>query len=364
LTIEQGKERVFSLKGGEMVDLLPPIDRDNSPKIKKVLRKFQTGALRRLQADALQKLQTGTGREAIAATGFLIRELSKQPATPKVLEVTKQLINRLIRDSHSICVSIRDRAIKELGKLISELVKNKDLEGLRYVARASHFSDIRNKALKKLVRFEDLKGLRFIAQWGKFRDVRHKSVAVLANFKDTEGLRYVAQWNMYRETANRAVRELEKLTEELVRFKDREGLKCLIVFSKDREARKRATEGLEKLLDELIKSKDIDSLKYVAGLGTNIIKRNKAIEELNDLESLKYVVRKTKDMDRDICLKAVGELEKHIDEMIKTKDREGLEYLAEFSTNEAIWKRAIEEIHKGISKRHSRLISAIATILR
>ncbi|MEW6095279.1 MAG: hypothetical protein AB1567_01950 [bacterium] len=306
------------------------VERANIPKIRKALR----------------KMQTGTGEETIASTGFLIRELSKQSATPEIQEVMKQLINRLIRDSHSICVSIRDRAIKELGKLINELVKSKDLEGLRYVARASHFSDTRNKALKELVRFEDLKGLRYIAQWGRFRDIRNKSVAELSKFKDTEGLRYVAQWNMYQETANRAVRELEKLIEKLVRFKDRDGLKCLIVFSKDKEARKKAIEGLEKLLDELIKSKDIDSLRYVAGLGGNRIKRNRAVEEINDLKYLKYVIRNTKGIYKDTCTKAVGELEKYIDEMIKVNDREGLEYLAEFSTNEAIWKQAIEEIHK------------------
>lgn len=306
------------------------IERANLPKIRKALR----------------KLQTGTGEETIASIGFLIRELSKQPTTPEVQEVMKHLINRLIRDSHSICVTIRDRAIRELGKLINELVKSKDLEGLRYVARASRFSDTRNKALKELVRFEDLKGLRYIAQWGRMRDIRNKAVAELAKFKDTEGLRYVAQWNMYRDTANRAVKELEKLIDKLVRFKDRDGLKCLIVFSKDREARKKAVEGLEKLLDDLIKAKDIDSLRYVAALGGNRIKRNKAVEEIGDLKYLKYVVRTTKGVYKDTCLKAVGELEKYIDEMIKVKDREGLEYLAEFSTNEAIWKQAIEELHK------------------
>jgi len=295
---------------------------------------------------ALRKMQTGTGEETIVSTGFLIRELSKQPATPEVQEVMKQLINRLIRDSHSICVSIRDRAIKELGKLINELVKSKDLEGLRYVARASNFSDTRNKAIKELVRFEDLKGLRYIAQWGRFRDIRNKSVAELSKFKDTEGLRYVAQWNMYRDTANRAIKELEKLIDKLIRFKDRDGLKCLIIFSKDKEAKRKAVEGLEKLLDELIKSKDIDSLRYVAALGGNRIKRNKAVEEINDLKSLKYVVRCTKGVYKDTCLKAITELEKFIDEMIKVKDTEGLEYLAEFSTNETIWKQAIEEIHK------------------
>jgi len=295
---------------------------------------------------ALRKMQTGTGEETIVSTGFLVRELSKQAATPEVQEVMKQLINRLIRDSHSICVSIRDRAIKELGKLINELVKSKDLEGLRYVARSSNFSDTRNKAMKELVRFEDLKGLRYIAQWGRFRDIRNKSVAELSKFKDSEGLRYVAQWNMYRDTANRAVKELEKLIDKLVRFKDRDGLKCLIIFSKDREAKRKAVEGLEKLLDDLINSKDIDSLRYVAALGGNRIKRNKAVEEINDLKSLKYVVRSTKGIYKDTCLKAVAELEKFVDEMIKVKDREGLEYLAEFSTNETIWKQAIEEIHK------------------
>jgi len=306
------------------------VERANVPKIRRALR----------------KLQTGTEEEIIASTGFLIRELSKQPATPEVQEIMKQLINRLIRDSHSICVSIRDRAIKELGKLINELVKSKDLEGLRYVARASNFRDTRNKALKELVRFEDLKGLRYIAQWGRFRDIRNKSVEELAKFKDTEGIRYVAQWNMYRDTANRAIKELEKLIDKLVRFKDRDGLKCLIVFSKDKDARKKAVEGLEKFLDDLIRSKDIDSLKYVAALGGNRIKRNKAVEEINDLKCLKYVIRNTKGVYKDTCLKAVEELEKYIDEMIKMKDREGLEYLAEFSTNEAIWKQAIEEIHK------------------
>ncbi|MEW6617889.1 MAG: hypothetical protein AB1422_00815 [bacterium] len=306
------------------------LEKANLPKIKK----------------ALHRLHSGTGEETIASTGFLIRELSRQAATPEVQEIMKQLINRLIRDSHSICVSIRDRAIKELGKLINELVKSKDLEGLRYVARASYFSDNRNKALKELVRFEDLKGLRYIAQWGRFRDIRNKSVAELAKFKDTEGLRFVAQWNMYRDTANRAVKELEKLTEKLVRFKDRDGLKCLIIFSKDREAQRKAIDGLEKLLDELIKSKDLDSLRYVAALGSNRIKRNRAVEEINDLKSLKYVVRSTKGVYKDTCLKAVQELEKYIDEMMKTKDREGLEYLAEFSSNESIWKQAIEEIHK------------------
>lgn len=306
------------------------VERANLPKIRKALR----------------KMQTGTGEETIVATGFLIRELSRQPTTPEVQEVMKQLINRLIRDSHSICVSIRDRAIKELGKLINELVKSKDLEGLRYVARASNFRDTRNKALKELVRFEDLKGLRYIAQWGRFRDIRNKSVAELAKFKDTEGLRYVAQWNMYRDTANRSVKELEKLIDKLVRFKDRDGLKCLIIFSKNSEAKKKAVEGLEKLLDDLIKSKDIDSLKYVAALGGNRVKRNKAVEEVNDLKSLKYVIRCTKGTYKDTCLKAIAELEKFVDEMIKVKDREGLEYLAEFSPNETIWKQAIEEIHK------------------
>lgn len=306
------------------------VNKGNLPKIRKALR----------------KLRIGTGEETISATGFLIRELSKQPATPEVQEIMKQLINRLIRDSHSICASIRDRAIKELGKLIGELVKSKDLEGLRYVSRASNFSDTRNKALKELVRFEDLKGLRYIAQWGRFRDIRNKAVAELAKFKDTEGIRYVAQWNMYRETANRAVKELEKLIDKLVRFKDRDGLKCLIVFSKDKDARQKAVEGLEKLLDDLIKSKDIDSLKYVAGLGTNRIKRNRAVEEINDVKCLKYVIRYTKGIYKDTCLKAVAELEKYVDELIKIKDREGLEYLAEFSTNEAIWKQSIEEIHK------------------
>lgn len=306
------------------------IEKANLPKIRKALR----------------KMQTGTGEEIIVATGFLIRELSRQPATPEIQEVMKQLINRLIRDSHSICVSIRDRAIKELGKLINELVKSKDLEGLRYVSRASNFSDTRNKALKELVRFEDLKGLRYIAQWGRFRDVRNKSVDELAKFKDTEGLRYVAQWNMYRDTSNRSVKELGKLTDKLVRFKDRDGLKCLIIFSKDRETKRKAVEGLEKLLDDLIKSKDIDSLRYVAALGGNRVKRNKAVEEVNDLKSLKYIIRSTKGIYKDTCLKAIAELEKFVDEMIKVKDREGLEYLAEFSTNETIWKQAIEEIHK------------------
>lgn len=306
------------------------VDKGNLPKVRKALR----------------KLHIGTGEETISATGFLIRELSKQPATPEVQEIMKQLINRLIRDSHSICASIRDRAIKELGKLIGELVKSKDLEGLRYVTRASSFSDTRNKALKELVRFEDLKGLRYIAQWGRFRDIRNKAVAELAKFKDTEGIRYVAQWNMYRETANRAIKELEKLIDKLVRFKDRDGLKCLIVFSKDKDARQKAVEGLEKLLDDLIKSKDIDSLKYVAGLGTNRIKRNRAIEEINDVKCLKYVIRCTKGIYKDTCLKAVAELEKYADELMKIKDREGLEYLAEYSTNEAIWKQSIEEIHK------------------
>ncbi len=306
------------------------VESANLPKIKKALR----------------KLQVGTGEETIVSTGFLIRELSKQSATPEVQEVMKQLINRLIRDSHSICVSIRDRAIRELGKLINELVKSKDLEGLRYVARASNVSDTRNKALKELVRFEDLKGLRYIAQWGRFRDIRNKSVTELSKFKDTEGVRYVAQWNMYQETANRAVKELEKMIDKLVRFKDRDGLKCLIVFSKNSEARRKAVEGLEKLLDELIRTKDIDSLRYVAGLGGNRVKRNKAVEEIDDLKCLKYVVRSTKGIYKDTCVKAVVELEKYIDEMIKVKDREGLEYLAEFSSNEAIWKQAIEEIHK------------------
>ncbi len=295
---------------------------------------------------ALRRLQTGTGEETIASTGFLIRELSRQPATPEVQEVMKQLINRLIRDSHSICASIRDKAIKELGKLINELVKSKDLEGLRYVARASNISDNRVKALKELVRFEDLKGLRYIAQWGRYRDVRTKSVVELSKFKDTEGLRFVAQWNMYRDTANRAVKELEKLIDKLVRFKDRDGLKCLLVFSKDNEAKKKAVEGLEKLLEDLIKAKDIDALRYVAALGGNRVKRNRAVEEINDIKCLKYVIRTTKGIYKDTCIKAIGELEKYVEDLLKVKDREGLEYLAEFSTNEAVWKQSIEEIHR------------------
>jgi hypothetical protein len=295
---------------------------------------------------ALRKLQLGTAEEAIASTGYLIKELSKQPVTPEVQEVMKQLINRLIRDSHSMCTSVREKAIKELGKLINELVKSKDLEGLRYVARSSTSADTRNRALKELVRFEDLKGLRYISQWGRYREIRNKAVDELAKFKDVEGLRYVAQWNMYKDTANRAVRELEKLIERLIRFKDRDGLRCIINFSKSKEAKKKAVEGLEKLLDELIRAKDIDSLRYVAGLGTNRNRRNRAVEEINDIKSLKYVIRCTKNVYRDTCLKAVGELGKYIEELVKSKDREALEYLAEFSTDEVIWKRAIEELHR------------------
>lgn len=295
---------------------------------------------------ALRRLQQGSGEDAIGATGFLIKELSRQPATQEVQEVTKQLINRLIRDSHSMCTGLRNRAIKELGKLVGELVKSKDLEGLRYVARASVYGDTRSKALKELVRFEDLKGLRYIAQWGKYREIRNKAVEELFKFKDTEGLRFVAQWNMYSDTAHRAVKKLEELIDKLVRFKDRDGLKCLIVFSTSKEYRQKAVEGLEKLLDDLIKSKDIDSLKYVAGLGSNRVRRNKAVAEIGDVKCLKYVIRMTKDVHRETCLKAIEELGNYVDELIKTKDREGLEYLAEFSTSEGIWKQSIEELHK------------------
>lgn len=295
---------------------------------------------------ALRNLQQGTGEEAIGATGFLVKELSKQSATPEVQEITKQLINRLIRDSHSMCTSLRNRAIKELGHLISELVKSKDLEGLRYVARASVSGDTRNKSLKELVKFEDLKGLRYIAQWGKYRDIRNKAVEELFKFKDTEGLRFVAQWNMYSDTAHRAVKKLEFLIDKLVRFKDRDGLKCLIVFSESKDYRQKAVEGLEKILEDLIKSKDIDSLKYVAGLGSNRMRRNRAVEEINDSKCLKYVIRVTKGVYRDTCIKAVEMLSNYVDELIKGKDREGLEYLAEFSTAEGIWKQAIEELHR------------------
>ncbi|MEK7812398.1 MAG: hypothetical protein AAB296_01450, partial [Candidatus Desantisbacteria bacterium] len=55
---------------------------------------------------ALRKLQLGSAEESIAAIGFLIKELSNQPVTPEVQEVMKQLINRLIRDSHSMCSSV------------------------------------------------------------------------------------------------------------------------------------------------------------------------------------------------------------------------------------------------------------------
>ncbi|MFH1860270.1 MAG: hypothetical protein ABH870_04570 [bacterium] len=294
----------------------------------------------------LRKLQLGSAEEAIVATGFLIKELSKQPVTPEVQEVMKQLINRLIRDSHSMCSSVRERSIRELGKLINELVKSKDLEGLRYVTRSSTSPETRNRALKELVRFEDLKGLRYISQWGRYREIRNRSVDELAKFKDIEGLRYVAQWNMYKDTAGRAIRELEGLIERLVRFKDRDGLKCLINCSRNKDAKQKAIEGLEKLLDDLIRAKDIDSLRYVAGLGTNRNRRARAVEEIRDVKSLKYIVRCTKNVFRDTCLKAVEELGKFIEDIVKTKDRESLEYLAEFSTDEIVWKRAIEELHR------------------
>ncbi|MFH1098058.1 MAG: hypothetical protein V1749_11275 [Candidatus Desantisbacteria bacterium] len=295
---------------------------------------------------ALRRLQMGTAEESIGATGFLIKELSKQPISPEVQEVMKQLINRLIRDSHSMCSSVREKSISELGKLINELVKSKDLEGLRYVARSSTSPDTRNRAMKELVRFEDIKGLRYISQWGRYKEIRNRSVDELAKLKDIEGLRYVAQWNMYKDTANRAIKELENLIERLVRFKDRDGLKCLINTSRNKDAKKKAIEGLEKLLDDLVRAKDIDSLRYVAGLGTNRNRRARAIEEINDVKSLKYVIRCTKNVFRDTCLKAVEELGKFIDDITKTKDRESLEYLAEFSTDEIVWKRSIEELHR------------------
>lgn len=96
----------------------------------------------------------------------------------------------------------------------------------------------------------------------------------------------------------------------------------------------------------MVRAKDIDSLRYVAGLGTNRNRRARAIEEINDVKSLKYVIRCTKNVFRDTCLKAVEELGKFIDDITKTKDRESLEYLAEFSTDEIVWKRSIEELHR------------------
>ncbi len=305
-------------------------DRINFPKIKK----------------AILRIEKGTSEESVGATGFLIKELVKQPASAEIQEVIKHLINRLIRDSYSMCDEVRHLAIRELSRLIRELVKSKDLEGLRYVARASESAEARNKAMSELVKFEDLKGLRYIAQWGRHRSIRYKAVEELRHFKDTEGLRFVARWNMYKDTAYKGVKSLEKLMDKLIKSKDREGLKCLILMTNSKKIRIESMEGLEQMLDDIIKSKDMEALILVTGNSKSKIKRDIALGEIDDLKDLKEVIRETKNIYTDTCAKAVQKLENYIDEMVKIRDREGLEFLAEFSKNEKIWKWAINELHR------------------
>jgi DNA-binding transcriptional regulator YhcF (GntR family) len=105
-------------------------EKANIPKIKK----------------AIKKLQTGSIDDTVNSIGFLVKELTKQPISPDVQDLTKQLVSRLLSECHSMCESTRRKAIEELGKLIKELTKIKDLEGLRYIAKASRKRRIRRKA--------------------------------------------------------------------------------------------------------------------------------------------------------------------------------------------------------------------------